>query len=62
MKTVYDIFIFNPDKTLVACTWRSDYATDLVDKLTNEHCPDIRNGWTGGAMWREIETPEELNV
>jgi hypothetical protein len=62
MKTVYDIFIFNPDKTLVACTWRDDYANNLLDKMTREHCPDISNGWTGMAMWREIETPEKLNV
>ena len=55
MKTVYDIFIFSPEKTIVACTWRSDYATDLLSKMTTEHCPDAINRWTGGAMWREVE-------
>lgn len=55
MKTVYDIFIFSPDKTLVACTWRGDYATDLLDKMTAEHCPDARDKWAGAAMWREVE-------
>jgi hypothetical protein len=54
MRTVYDISIFNPEKTVVACTWRSDYATDLLDMLTTEHCPDTGR-WTGMAMWREVE-------
>jgi hypothetical protein len=55
MKTVYDIFVFNPEKTIVACTWRDDYANDLLDKMTREHCPDTVDKWTGMAMWREVE-------
>ena len=55
MKTVYDIFIFSPDKTIVACTWRSDYATDLLDRMTSEHCPNTDDRWTGAAVWREVE-------
>jgi hypothetical protein len=60
MKTVYDIFILNPNKTLVACTWRSDYAIDLLDKMTTEHCSDTCDRWTGGAIWREVETSKGL--
>jgi hypothetical protein len=58
MKTVYDIFIFSPEKTLVACTWRCDYAIDLLDKMTSEHCPDTRDKWTGAAVWREVGPAE----
>lgn len=62
MRTVYDIIVFTPEKIVVACTWRSDYATNLVDAMTRQHCPDATNRWTGAAMWREIprttkETP-----
>ena len=62
MKTVYDIFVFSPEKTIVACTWRGDYANDLLDKMTREHCPDTVDRWTGAAMWREVNLPGELNV
>ena len=59
MKTVYDIFVFSPEKTLVACTWRGDYANDLLNEMTREHCPGTVNRWTGAAMWREVEpTPK----
>lgn len=54
MKTVYDIFVFSPEKTLVACTWRSDFATDLLDQMVRQHCEGATSRWTGAAMWREV--------
>ena len=59
MKTVYDIIVYKPERTVVACTWRGDYATNLLDDMTRLHCSDATNRWTGAAMWREL--PEELN-
>lgn len=53
--TVYDIIVFTPERTVVACTWRSDYASVLLDELTRLHCPDVFGRWTGMAMWREIQ-------
>ena len=61
MKTVYDIFVLNPTKTIVACTWRGDYVNAVWDRIAPDHCPDISSGWRGGAMWREIKTPEITN-
>lgn len=66
MRTVYDIWVFTPQgRSIVACTWRSDYVDFLFDELV--HKPDIANinnnvininniqsRWTGAAMWREI--------
>ena len=54
MRTVYDIIVFNPTRTVVACTWRSDYAVTVSDEMTRLHCPDATNRWTGVVMWREI--------
>ena len=59
MKTVYDIIVFKPERTVVVCTWRSDYANDLLDEMTRLHCPDATNRWMGMAMWRETETIKE---
>jgi hypothetical protein len=59
MRTVYDIIVFNPQRTVVACTWRSDYATNLLSELTKANCPDTMNQWTGAAMWRELTNLEE---
>lgn len=54
---MYDIIVFNPQRTVVACTWRSDYATNLLSELTKAHRPDTMNQWTGAAMWRELTNP-----
>lgn len=56
---MYDIIVFTPQRTVVACTWRSDYATNLLSELTKAHRPDTMNQWTGAAMWRELTNPPE---
>ena len=62
MRTIWDIIVFKPERTVVACTWRSDYTTDLLSVLTAEHCPDARNRWTGAAVWQEIEDKRNYSV
>lgn len=54
MRTVFDIIVFTPQRTVVACTWRSDYATDILSEMTKAHCPNTTNRWLGAIMWREL--------
>lgn len=59
-RTVYDIIVFIPERKIVACTWRSDYASSLLSDMCIEHCGDKSNTWQGTASWREIPILEKL--
>ena len=55
MRTVYDLWVFAPQGMyVIASTWRSDYATDLLSELLKDIDTGTGSRWTGACMWREV--------
>ena len=54
IRIVYDIYVFTEEIAVVACSWRDDYAGDLLVEMVKLHCPDAPNRFTGAVVMREV--------